>query len=86
MSTQSKLTAQGQVSVPAAIRRALGIGPGSVIAWETEGDRVVVRRVGRHSSAEIHQALFASLMPATKSDQDLKAGIAAYVRARHARD
>ena len=26
----SKLTAQGQISVPATIRRKLGIGPGSV--------------------------------------------------------
>ena len=85
MSTRSKLTAQAQVSVPAAVRRALGIGPGSVIVWETEGDRIVVRRVGRHSSADIHQALFGSIKPGRKSDQELKAGIAAYMRARHAR-
>ena len=85
MSSQSKLTAQAQVSVPAAVRRALGIGPGSVIAWETDGDRMVVRRVGRHSSADVHQALFGKLKPTSKTDEDLKAGIAAHLRARHAR-
>jgi len=30
MATHSKLTAQGQVSVPAEVRRRLGLGPGSV--------------------------------------------------------
>ena len=85
MSTQSKLTAQAQVSVPAAIRRTLGIGPGSVIVWEAEGDRVVVRRLGRHSSADIHQALFGTLTPTGTSDKQLKASIAEYIRARHAR-
>jgi AbrB family looped-hinge helix DNA binding protein len=85
MSTRSKLTAQAQVSVPAAVRRALGIGPGSVIVWEAEGDGIVVRRVGRHSSADIHQALFGSIKPGSKSDRELKAGIAAYMRTRHAR-
>lgn len=85
MGTQSKLTAQGQVSVPASVRRALGIGPGSVIIWEADGDRIVVRRVGRHSSADIHAALFGPGKVAGKTDRELKAGIAAYMRARHAR-
>lgn len=85
MGSQSKLTAQAQVSVPAAVRRALGIGPGSVIAWETEGDRMVVRRVGRHSSADVHQALFGKRKPTPRADEELKAGIAAHAKARHAR-
>jgi AbrB family looped-hinge helix DNA binding protein len=85
MSARSKLTAQAQVSVPAAIRRALGIGPGSVIAWEADGDRIVVRRVGRHSSEEIHQAVFGSKAPRKRTDRELKSGVAAYLAARHAR-
>lgn len=84
MSTQSKLTAQAQVSVPASIRRALGIGPGSVIIWETEGNRIVVRRLGKHSSTDIHQVLFGSAKPARRSERELKNGIATYMRARHA--
>jgi antitoxin PrlF len=85
MSPTSKLTAQAQVSVPASVRRRLGIGPGSVLVWEAEGDHVVVRRVGAHTSAAIHEALFGKT-PAHKSLKELKAGIATHIRKRHARD
>lgn len=43
----SKLTAQGQISVPACVRRKLGVGHGSVLEWDEEGENVVVRRAGR---------------------------------------
>jgi bifunctional DNA-binding transcriptional regulator/antitoxin component of YhaV-PrlF toxin-antitoxin module len=33
-SIQSKVTAQGQISVPAEVRRQPGVGPGSVLVWE----------------------------------------------------
>ena len=56
---QSKVTAQGQISVPAEVRRKLGIGPGSVLEWEEEGDVVVVRKAGRYTSEDIHRAIFA---------------------------
>ena len=36
----SKVTAQGQVSVPAKVRQRLGVGPGSVLEWDEDGDRV----------------------------------------------
>lgn len=42
----SKLTAQGQISVPAKVRQKLGIGPGSVPEWDDDGDRIVVRKAG----------------------------------------
>jgi bifunctional DNA-binding transcriptional regulator/antitoxin component of YhaV-PrlF toxin-antitoxin module len=29
---------QGQISVPVEIRRKLGVGPGSVLEWEQDGD------------------------------------------------
>ena len=45
---QSKLTAQGQISVPAEVRKKLGVGPGSVLEWHEEGDQIVVRRAGRY--------------------------------------
>ncbi len=81
----SKVTAQGQISVPADVRRKLGIGPGSVLEWEEEGDRVVVRRAGRYSSEEIHQALFGAGKPKTRSLDELKEGIRRYARKRYAR-
>lgn len=85
MAATSKLTSQAQVSVPAEIRRKLGLAPGSILAWETEGDRVVVRRVGTYTSEEIHASLF-DAPPAPKSLSVLKGGLRESVRKRHARD
>lgn len=81
---QSKVTSQGQISVPAEIRRKLGIGPGSVLEWEEEGDRVIVRRAGLYSSEDIHHAVFART-PKRKSAEDFKRGIAEHLRKKHAR-
>jgi len=82
---ESRLTAQGQISVPAEVRRRLGVGPGSVIEWDDDGGQIVVRRAGRYSSAEVHERVFPYGAPARKSDDALKAGIRAHVKRRHAR-
>jgi AbrB family looped-hinge helix DNA binding protein len=82
---QSKVTTQGQISVPAEIRRKLGIGPGSVLTWEEEGGRIVVRRAGLFSSEEIHQALFGAEKPKARTLDDMKEGIRRAVRKRYAR-
>ncbi len=82
---QSRVTAQGQISVPAEVRRRLGLGPGSVLEWAEEGGRVVVRRVGRYSSEEVCRALFGADRPKPKSLQVLKEGIRKSVKTRHAR-
>jgi AbrB family looped-hinge helix DNA binding protein len=81
----SKVTAQGQISVPMDVRRKLGIGPGSVLEWEEEGNRMVVRRVGRFSSEDIHRALFGTRPPEPRSIDELKEGIGEHLRKRHAR-
>ena len=81
---KSRLTAQGQISVPAEVRRKLGIGPGSVLEWEQVGEQMLVRRVGTFSSHDIHRALFAKA-PVKRSLDELKRGRAQYVRKRHAR-
>ena len=81
----SKLTAQGQISVPAEVRRKLGLAPGSVLEWEEEGDQIVVRRAGSYTSEELHSALFADQRPASRSLSELKEGVRAAVRKRHAR-
>lgn len=78
---QSKLTAQGQVSVPAEVRRKLGIGPGSVLEWDEDGERIVVRRVGRYSSEDVHRSLFPT-PPQAKTLADLKDGVRRDVRRR----
>jgi AbrB family looped-hinge helix DNA binding protein len=81
---QSKVTAQGQTSVPAEVRRQLGVGPGSVLIWEWHDGGFVVRRAGSSTSEEIQAALFGARPPKRKP-VDVKAGIRKYVRRRHAR-
>jgi AbrB family looped-hinge helix DNA binding protein len=82
---QSKLTSQSQISVPAEVRKRLGIGPGSVLEWHDQDGNVVVRKAGRFSSSEIHQALFAAGAPRGGKAPDVKAAIRKYIRRRHAR-
>ena len=82
---RSRVTAQGQISVPAEVRRKLGIGPGAVLEWGETAGEVVVRRVGQHSSEDIHVAVFGPRRPSPKSAADLKAGIRRHVKSRRAR-
>ena len=81
----TKLTSQGQVSVPAAVRKALHLMPGSVLVWSQDGDRIIVERATRHSTAEVHQALFAGGSTAgapAKTLAELKQGIKQAIRKR----
>ncbi len=80
---QSKLTAQGQISIPAEVRKKLGIGPGSVLEWEERDDEFVVRRAGKHTSSEVHAALFDE--HSAKPRVPVKDGIRAYMQKKHAR-
>jgi AbrB family looped-hinge helix DNA binding protein len=80
----SKLTAQSQISVPARVRQKLGVGPGSVLEWDDDGDRVVVRRAGRFTSEDLHRTLFPT-PPRTRTLAELKDGVSRYIKKRHAR-
>jgi AbrB family looped-hinge helix DNA binding protein len=82
---RSKVTAQGQISIPADVRRKLGVGPGSVLEWEEAGDKVLVRRAGTFNSEDIHKAIFGARIPAERSLDELKEGIRRHVRTRYAR-
>lgn len=82
---QSKVTAQGQISVPAEIRKKLGIGPGSVLEWDEKDDQVIVRRAGRYSSSDVHDAIFGAGTQKSRRPVDVKKGIRKYIRKRHAR-
>lgn len=81
----SKLTAQGQISVPAEVRRKLGVAPGAVLEWDEEGGKIVVRRAGRYTSEDVHKALFPEGPRKRKSDEELKEGVRRYIRGHHAR-
>ena len=80
----SKLTAQGQISVPAEVRRKLGIGPGSVLEWQEEGDSIVIRRAGRYSSEDVHLALFPQGAPRRRKVEEMRKAVRGYFRERHA--
>jgi AbrB family looped-hinge helix DNA binding protein len=80
----SRLTVQGQISVPAVIRRKLGVGPGSTLEWNEDGERILVRRVGRFTSADLHAAVFLK-PPKRRTLRQLKAGLATHAKRRHAR-
>jgi AbrB family looped-hinge helix DNA binding protein len=81
----SKVTAQGQISVPAGIRRKLGIVPGSILEWAEEGEKIVVRRSTRFSSEEIHRALFSKRTPKPRTVDEMKEAVRRRFRERNAR-
>jgi antitoxin PrlF len=39
-----RITAKAQTTIPASVRRALGLRPGDQIAYELDGDRVILTR------------------------------------------
>jgi AbrB family looped-hinge helix DNA binding protein len=80
---KSKLTAQGQISVPVEVRQRLGVGPGSILEWDEQNDHVIVRRAGRYTSEEVHRALFPEVGPAGRAP-DVKEAIRKYIRKKHA--
>ena len=81
----SKVTAQGQISVPADIRRKLGLNPGSIMEWDEEGEKIVVRRSGRFTSEDIHRAVFPEGPPNPRTAVEIEDGIRLHIRRRHAR-
>jgi antitoxin PrlF len=82
---RSRVTSQGQISVPADVRQKLGIGPGSILEWDEEGDKIVVRRSARFTSEDIHRAIFPEGGPKPRSIKEMKEGILRRVRERYAR-
>lgn len=82
---ESRITSQGQVSVPSEVRRRLGLAPGSMLVWDAEGDAIVVRRAHRYSSEDLHTALFPDGPPEVHTLDELKAGIKERMKRRYAR-
>jgi bifunctional DNA-binding transcriptional regulator/antitoxin component of YhaV-PrlF toxin-antitoxin module len=80
----SKLTAQGQISVPVEVRRRLGVGPGSVLEWDEVDGLTVVRHVGRYTSEDVHKALFPG-PPKPLTLDEMKERIRQYMKRRYAR-
>jgi bifunctional DNA-binding transcriptional regulator/antitoxin component of YhaV-PrlF toxin-antitoxin module len=81
----SRLTAQGQTSVPAEVRRHLGLGAGAVLEWEFGEGVVTVRRRGRYSFEDIHRKLFPDGPPKPLSVEQMDEAIRSRMRRKLAR-
>jgi len=82
---RSKITSQGQISVPASVRNKLGVGPGSTLEWDEEDSKIVVRRAGGYSFVDIHNAIFGGKRPKKASLRQLRESIGRSVRERYVR-
>ena len=82
---ESRITSQGQISIPAEIRKRLGVGPGSTIESDKQDGQIVVKRARKYTSQEIHKILFPDGPPKRRSLKELNEGIASYVDEQHAR-
>jgi len=55
-----------------------------VLAWDEDDGRIVVRRVGRYTSEDVHKALFPE-PPKPRPLDEMKEGIRQYMKGRYAR-
>lgn len=85
ITADTRITSQGQVSVPAAIRRKLGVAPGSTLQWTMRGDEVVVKKRASVTFEDIHKELFPNGPPKPISLKQMKEAIGQYMREKHAR-
>ena len=66
----ARITARGQTTIPKRIREGAGLHEGDVIAFEIEGDHVVVRKVAKGRDDYLH-GLSATLSEwASPEDED----------------
>lgn len=84
---RSKVTSQGQISVPAAVRKRLGVHPGSTLEWNEAADgTVTVRRVGRYTSMDIHRVLFPEGPPKRAATvEEMDEAIGEYLKQKYER-
>jgi antitoxin PrlF len=48
MDVAARLTSKGQVTIPRAVREALGLGEGDHVVFRVEGHRAVLARTADH--------------------------------------
>jgi AbrB family looped-hinge helix DNA binding protein len=84
---RSRLTSKEQLSLPAVIRRLLGIQAGDELVWIREDDGRLLVKAGRSLTlAQIREALTTSgVRPPAKpvSLKAMKEGIAKHIKEKH---
>lgn len=81
---ESRLSPQGQISIPAEVRRRLRLEPGGTIEWNAlDSGEIIVRPAQRPSFQEI-RARFAHLRPVrTVTVEEMDAGVSKHIRMKH---
>jgi AbrB family looped-hinge helix DNA binding protein len=82
---RSRITSQGQISIPSSIRKKLGVEPGATVEWDQQGEDIVVRRAGRYTIGDIHKAVFPKGRPKRRTLAEMKDSIRRYTKGRDAR-
>ena len=86
---RSRLSSKEQLSLPAAIRRLLGIQAGDELVWmRDEEGRLLVQSARPNTLADIRTAIAASgVRPVTRpvTLEEMKKGIAARMKDKHGR-
>ena len=80
---QSRITAQGQVSIPVGVMKQFGLAPGEVISWDDLEGHLVIQKTGQFSLEDVQKAL---KLPKDihKTDDEIREGIKAGMRAKYA--
>lgn len=52
----AKVTSQGQITIPADVRKRLGIQPGSKVIFIQDGDRVMMANATIEAFGQMHKA------------------------------
>ena len=80
---QSRITAQGQISIPVSVMKQFGLSPGEVISWDAVDGHLVIEKAGRFTLEDVQKAL--KLPKGThRTDEEIKDGIRAAIKAKHA--
>ena len=67
----SKLSTKGQVTIPANLRKAVGIEPGDMVAYELQGKSIKLKRVEPFDAA--YHAAVAETLEEWSSPEDEEA-------------
>lgn len=80
----AKISQDGDVRIPPEIVEKLG-GPGAVIEFVEDGDRIVVRRGAAMTFEEFRKRIFPNGPPEPRTVEEMDEGIRRHLRKKHAR-